>query len=126
MKFISNLFKGRINRRNFVFGLISSIALFFIVLFVSVAIFSYNTPTLVALLLVIFIIAVMIFNISLFVRRWHDLGNSGWMVLLNFVPVINIFIVLYIIFKTGQSMENQYGKIPQSKINYPQEILGLS
>jgi uncharacterized membrane protein YhaH (DUF805 family) len=93
---------------------------------VSVAIFSYNTPTLVALLLVIFIIAVMIFNISLFVRRWHDLGNSGWMVLLNFVPVINIFIVLYIIFKTGQSMENQYGKIPQSKINYPQEILGLS
>jgi uncharacterized membrane protein YhaH (DUF805 family) len=48
------------------------------------------------------------------------------MVFLNFVPLINIFVVLYVIFKSGQPNENQYGKMPQSKVNYPQDILGLS
>jgi uncharacterized membrane protein YhaH (DUF805 family) len=109
-----------------VFGLISSITLFFVVLFGFAVIFNNNAPTLVGYLYVIFIVAIMIFNISLFVRRWHDLGNSGWMVLLNFVPLINIFVVLNVIFKTGQSRENQYGKTPQRKISYPQDILSLS
>ena len=130
MKFISNLFKGRINRRNFVIGLISSETLIFIVIlgfgsFLE-SIFNNNVPTLVGYLFVIFFISILLFNVSLFVRRWHDLGNTGLYIIFNFIPIISIFTVFYVIFKSGQKKQNQYGKVPQNKVHYPQDILGLN
>ncbi len=35
------------------------------------------------------------------IRRWHDLGRSGWMVLLNFVPCVGVLVVLYLLFAPG-------------------------
>ncbi len=130
MKYISNLFKGRINRRNFIFGLISSIASLIIVIVVLGGVveplFNNNFGTFIGSIHIIFFVVILFFNISLFVRRWHDLGSSGWMVLLNFIPLLNILAIFNVIFKAGQSKDNQYGKAPKSKINYPQDILGFS
>jgi uncharacterized membrane protein YhaH (DUF805 family)/type II secretory pathway pseudopilin PulG len=35
------------------------------------------------------------------IRRWHDLGQSGWMVLLNLVPCVGALVILYLLFAPG-------------------------
>ncbi|MDA1096092.1 MAG: DUF805 domain-containing protein [Chloroflexi bacterium] len=35
------------------------------------------------------------------IRRLHDTGNSGWLILLAFAPLANIFMILYLLFAPG-------------------------
>lgn len=43
------------------------------------------------------------------VRRFHDVGSSGWWVLIAFVPVAGPFIVLYLLAQPGD-IRNEYGE----------------
>ncbi len=45
-------------------------------------------------------------------RRCHDLGHSGWLILLTMVPYINVAFDLYILFCPGTRGDNQYGPDP--------------
>ena len=53
-------------------------------------------------------------------RRLHDLNQSGWLAVLMFIPVINFFFSLYLIFAGGNEGINQYGAPPRPnrKIHY--------
>ena len=46
------------------------------------------------------------------VKRLHDLGHSGWWVLLFIVPFINLGLLFYLFFFRGQMGGNQYGPDP--------------
>lgn len=47
------------------------------------------------------------------VKRWHDRGKSGWMVLVYFIPLIGSFWVLIECgFLSGTAGPNQYGPDP--------------
>jgi uncharacterized membrane protein YhaH (DUF805 family) len=35
------------------------------------------------------------------IRRWHDLGKSGWYVLFGFVPCVNVVVILYLLLAPG-------------------------
>ena len=48
-------------------------------------------------------------SIALYVRRFHDLGHSGWWAILLFVPFVNIAAVIYIGFFKGTEGPNDYG-----------------
>jgi uncharacterized membrane protein YhaH (DUF805 family) len=41
-----------------------------------------------------------------YIRRWHDLGRSGWMTLLLLIPFVNFFVFLYLLFAPGIAQEN--------------------
>ena len=41
-----------------------------------------------AVIYVIYAIAILIPNLAVIVRRLHDTGNSGWMILISFIPLI--------------------------------------
>ena len=43
------------------------------------------------------------------VRRLHDLNKAGWLLLLLFIPVINLFFILYLLLASGTPTVNQYG-----------------
>ncbi len=47
------------------------------------------------------------------VRRCHDMGKSGWFVLLSFIPVANIVVGLMLLFCGGDPGENEYGPNPR-------------
>ena len=51
-------------------------------------------------------------SIMLEIRRCHDLGHSGWLILIGFIPYINIIFWLYILFCPGTKGDNQYGPDP--------------
>ena len=55
--------------------------------------------------------------IAVSIKRWHDIGLSGLMVLLLWIPFVNyiVWIVLGII--PGQETDNKYGPIPLKKTN---------
>ena len=56
---------------------------------------------------VIFIGAVA--EIAVTVRRFHDLGMSGWYLLGTMVPFYNIYLGLILLFKKGDAQDNNYG-----------------
>ena len=60
-----------------------------------------------AILGVIFIGIFM--EIAVVVRRFHDLGMSGWHILGTFVPFYNIYLGLILLFKKGDDQANLYG-----------------
>ncbi len=49
-------------------------------------------------------------SITLGIRRCHDIGNTGWFLLLTFIPYIGFIFGLYLLFKRGDPNANQYGQ----------------
>lgn len=62
--------------------------------------------------------AFLLTYLALGVRRLHDLGKSGWWMILAFIPVLNLALFLALLIRPGQKDINQYGLPPESKISY--------
>src|SRR6218665_3268041 len=45
-------------------------------------------------------------------RRLNDLDKSGWLSLLQLVPLVNLFLAIYLLFWPGSSGSNHYGPKP--------------
>ena len=65
-------------------------------------------------LFVIIFISYIYFNIVADVRRLHDIGESGWLVLLELVPLVDIVIAAFLFFKGSQSAGNQHKDLKSS------------
>jgi uncharacterized membrane protein YhaH (DUF805 family) len=50
---------------------------------------------------------------SPWVKRCHDLGKSGLFALLFFIPLANSFLLLFLLFKKGDTEPNAWGKEPE-------------
>ena len=58
-------------------------------------------------------IAVFIPGLAVSVRRLHDVGESGWMLLITLIPIIGFFWFLAFMVKDSNSGENKYGPNPK-------------
>ena len=52
---------------------------------------------------------------SLEVRRFHDLGLSGWYVLINLLPLVGRLVVLLFMIRKGNDGPNRFGGVPTTK-----------
>lgn len=118
-------FKGRIDRKTFFSVLL--VNMFFGTAFLvgAVALSNQISPAtesliikalIVAVILLIYFV-VLVFSLSLYVRRLHDVGRSGLWSLLLFVPLANILIFIYLLLKNGDKEENKYGQTFSFKNN---------
>ena len=48
-----------------------------------------------------------------YVKRWHDLNRSAWLILTLFIPIVNLFVVVYLGLAPGTPGPNGYGRDPQ-------------
>lgn len=62
---------------------------------------------------VILALALFIPTIALSIRRLHDIGKSGWWLLLAFVPIVGFFVLLYFYVQDSQPGSNMYGENPK-------------
>ncbi len=62
----------------------------------------------------IYALVVLIPGIAVQVRRLHDVGKSGWMILVAFIPIIGFIWLLILYIKDGQPQENKWGMNPKS------------
>jgi uncharacterized membrane protein YhaH (DUF805 family) len=49
------------------------------------------------------------------IRRLHDLGRSGWLILLAFVPIVSLGLALYLLFVPGDRGRNRFGLPPGTR-----------
>jgi uncharacterized membrane protein YhaH (DUF805 family) len=68
------------------------------------------------LLLAVVILGIIIPFLAVSVRRMHDTGRSGWMMLLFFIPCIGIILMLVWFLDAGQPHVNAYGSVPTNKL----------
>ncbi len=61
-------------------------------------------------------IAVLIPAIAVGVRRLHDIGKSGWWMLISLVPIVGPFVFLYFTVKAGDEGSNEYGGDPKLEL----------
>ena len=90
-----------------VFALVGAIALFSISESLAVL------PTLIAL---VAYLALLPPSLGVSVRRLHDTGKSGWLLLLAFVPCIGAILLLVWMIEDGQAHDNAYGPVPTNTL----------
>lgn len=64
--------------------------------------------------LFLFFVFHLIPTIAVSVRRMHDIGKSGWWVLIAFVPLIGWIWYLILCCTDSQPGDNQYGPNPKN------------
>ena len=117
-------FKGRARRSEFWFFQLSVFLIEFICLLILIIIIaitdniidekeiekndiSNNKP---AFIIYLVIVAIFIIpNISVSIRRLHDIGKSGYFYLLNLIPLIGTLILLCFYLKDSDPNSNEYG-----------------
>jgi uncharacterized membrane protein YhaH (DUF805 family) len=100
---------GRIRYLAYLFG--SYVLVIALTALLSIALSSASL----ALLSLAPIFSIILYFVSIIIfgrRRLNDLGHSGWLMLLLFIPFVNIVFGLYIIFASGSKTSNDYGPPP--------------
>ena len=70
-------------------------------------------------------LALLLPSFCVSVRRLHDLGKSGWWLLIAIIPIVNfigIFVILVFTLMEGEKQPNQYGKVPTNTIEHDGNI----
>jgi uncharacterized membrane protein YhaH (DUF805 family) len=119
---ILSVYKGRLGRLGFLAGIVYIIAPMLIaiaLLFVLNLSFGSSSNIgfkIIAILMYVFSIAWAIWYFieafSLLIRRWHDLGQSGFLSLLSLVPGVNFIVLILLLALPGTKGPNQYGETP--------------
>ena len=60
----------------------------------------------------IFSLATILPSLAVTIRRLHDIGRTGWWVLLSFVPLVGIIILIIWWCRQGEAGPNAYGPPP--------------
>jgi uncharacterized membrane protein YhaH (DUF805 family) len=58
-------------------------------------------------------LAVLIPGVAVSVRRLHDIGRSGWWILLGIIPVLGTLVLLFFYCIDGEPGDNEYGADPK-------------
>ena len=61
-------------------------------------------------------LAVFIPELAVTVRRLHDVGKSGWMLLILLIPIIGVIWLLVLLVTDSNPGENKYGPNPKENV----------
>lgn len=116
------VFSGRAQRKEFwYFILFNYLTIYVFAIAADYATHGSYLKTAISILLVIYVFAVFIPGIAVYVRRLHDTGRSGWWFLIILVP-FGVFVLLVFLVEDSQADENKYGPNPkEEKISLPEE-----
>lgn len=82
---------------------------FFLAYFVAALVASFIHDFLYLLVALAFLLPL----ISVGVRRLHDIGKTGWLMLLGLIPIVG-FVLIYFMVQPGQPDSNAYGPPPSA------------
>ena len=108
-------FSGRARRREYwTFALVNClIAMLLLILGLA---FGEDSPAS-NIMVTIFYLIMLVPNLSVSVRRLHDIGKSGWWLFIGLIPLIGSLLLLVWSFMDSEPDENQYGENPKGEDN---------
>lgn len=127
-------FKGRADRSEFwlfvLFNFIFLIAYTIVVVlltFLFAEVFNLfsnaeDIPQFIIRLMAIFYCFVLIPGLAVSIRRLHDVNKSGWMLLLNLIPLIGSIWLFILLITPGKNEGNNYGTDPKEMRKLPEKI----
>ena len=124
-KAVSNFkdYRGRSRRSEFWFWVLG---VFLIGILVGIIIFllAKINKVIGVIAFLLFVLCVMIFSLPLGIRRFHDIGKSGWFILLGLLPIIGQIVLIYFYCQDSVRETNKWGESPKYSSN-PGERKGL-
>jgi len=102
-------FNGRARRKEYWMFVIFNIVVAFVLGFIDGIIGTYDAQTGYGVLGGLYTLAVLIPGLAVGVRRLHDVGKSGWMLLIAFIPLVGAIWLLVLFATDGNPNENKYG-----------------
>lgn len=65
---------------------------------------------------ILYVLAMLVPSLAVAVRRLHDIGKSGWMLLISLIPIIGSIWVIVLLAKDSAPGENEYGLNPKEGV----------
>lgn len=65
------------------------------------------------LLTLVLALATLVPSLAVSVRRLHDIGKSGWMLLIGLIPLLGALYLLFLYVQPGAAGPNRYGPDPK-------------
>ncbi len=114
-------FSGRARRTEYwmftLFNMIFTLLTLFIGALLGTALFGASGTIIGSMgLYVLYLIAIFIPGLSVFVRRLHDTENSGWMFFILLIPLIGSIWVFVLLIMDSKPGENKWGPNPKGII----------
>lgn len=124
---LKELYSGRIGRKDYTLGQLLIGVIPAVLFSVMGGIISSSIPSFFIVTFSIFIFIVLILcvtlSFSLHVRRFHDLGLSGYHVFLLFIPILNLSIFALFL-KKGEENQNEFGEKPAEQTIFLKVLFG--
>lgn len=108
-------FSGRARRREYWTFVLVNCLIAMLLLILGLA-FGEDSPAS-NIMVTIFYLIMLVPNLSVSVRRLHDIGKSGWYMFLSLIPLIGSLLLLVWSFMDSEPDENQYGENPKGEDN---------
>ncbi|MEH6498642.1 MAG: DUF805 domain-containing protein [Pseudoalteromonas distincta] len=106
-------FTGRARRKEYWFFALFNLLIMLVLSFIDGMIGLYSIEAGLGVLSGIYTLAVLIPSLAVTVRRLHDIGRSGWWLLIAFIPLIGALILLIFTVLDSKPGSNQYGPDPK-------------
>lgn len=99
-------FNGRARRQEYwMYTLFNIIALVVLVILTKVS-------SIFGILYAIYALGTLLPSLAVTVRRLHDIGKSGWFVLISLIPIVSLYLI-YLLVQDSQPGTNEYGANPK-------------
>lgn len=100
---------SRINRlRYWAHGVLFALA-FYAIAAIGFAAFAFVSPWIGGIVIGAAYIGLLVASVIVMIQRLHDLNKTGWLWLLAFVPLANLYLLVLLIFFKGTPGRNNYG-----------------
>jgi uncharacterized membrane protein YhaH (DUF805 family) len=106
-------FEGRANRFEFIITILG----IFIVTQIGATLLTDSPGVISFLLFLILIVAGIIAQIAITIRRLHDINRPGWHILLLLVPLYNLFLLILLLLDSGNGNETTSHVFPNTHVD---------
>jgi uncharacterized membrane protein YhaH (DUF805 family) len=109
-------FSGRARRKEYWMFVLFNVIFSFIALIIDNALGLASAEKGYGIIYGLYILVMLIPGFAVSTRRLHDIGKSGWMLLIVFIP-FGAFWLLYLLGSDGQEGPNKWGENPKDYIS---------
>lgn len=106
-------FSGRAQRTELWMFILINFLITLVLAFVDGMLGLYNTEAGIGMLQGIYSLAVFLPSLAVAVRRLHDIGRTGWWLLIAFIPLVGLIVLLVFYCLDSQPGDNEYGPNPK-------------